>query len=435
MNNLFQSKQFFVRFFNEIALYSGQYALFYLVMQFSLEGITFWHNEGHVALLIALVIQTTALVCYGEKITLRIVLSFLSPVLYTLFELIEGGFSYSLFHTGHLVFWVYTVLFVTLQYVSHNTKYLNIRVIVEFVESNINILVFIVIYFFFDLKLALQKELALGKISADYAKDQLLIWHFSERFSGLFKDPTHVYILIGSIFLSLTIAYGRIRILLLREKLDSLLVRYIGEETRDKLIQSTSEITSARIITVILYCDIRNFTALSEKNDASDVVLLLNYYYGKWHEIINAFHGTINKFIGDALLAFFDSKASLPASAACAVQAALAMLKQQALMNQELTTQGLPAIKQIGIGIHCGEVILGDIGGERKDYTLIGDAVNTAVRLESLCKSYDTDLIISDACYRLLDDGLKKQFSTISTIMLRGKEEEITFYGLMQERP
>ena len=430
MDNDSTNKHFFIRFFNEIALYSGQYALFYILMQFCSEGNKFWLNEGHVALLTALLIQTAALVHYGDKIVPRIILSFLSLVVYTILELMEGGISYSLVHTGHLFFWIYTLIFAVLQYISFAAKRQNVRMIVEFLESNINMFIFIFIYFFFDLKLDLQKDVELGKISADFANHKLLIGHFSEGFSGLLNDPAHVYIILGTVFLSFTIAYGRIKILLLSEQIDTLLVRYIGEETRDKLIQRKSETNSMRIKTVILYCDIRDFTRLSEKADASDVVSMLNYYYGKWHETIKRFNGTINKFIGDALLAFFDSKASLSENTVFAVQSALSMLHQQATMNQELKAQGLPAVEAIGIGIHCGEVILGDIGGARKDYTLIGDTVNTAARLESLCKTHNTPLIISDACYVLLDDGLKKQFSKFSSIELKGKEECLTLYGL-----
>ena len=208
------------------------------------------------------------------------------------------------------------------------------------------------------------------------------------------------------------------------------MVRYIGEETRDRLIHRNSESTSMRLETVILYSDIRNFTALSEKYDASDVVSMLNYYYGKWHETIKTFNGTINKFIGDALLSFFDGKSSLSENTTFAVQSALAMLGKQTQMNQELQAQGLPIIERFGIGIHCGEVILGDIGGERKDYTLIGDTVNTTARLESLCKVYHTPLILSDTCYMFLNDALKKRFSPIPSAKLKGKIKNVTLYGL-----
>lgn len=432
MNDNVQNRHFFIRFFNEIALYSGQYALFYLIMQFSAEGNVFWLNKGHVALLFALLTQTTALVYYGHKILPRITLSFISLIVYTFFEFIEGGFNYSLLHTGHLLFWGYTLIFATLQYITHFTKQQKIRMFIEFLESNLNMFIFIFIYFFFDMRLGLQKDLALGKISAYTASDQLMIWHFLERVPTLFFDPAHIYVLLGAVFLSFTIAYSRIKILLLSEKIDTLLVRYIGEETRDELVGRNSETTSRRIETVILFCDIRNFTSLSEKVDAATVVSMLNFYYGEWHKIIKNFHGKINKFIGDAFLSFFDSNRSLAENNIFAVNSALSMLDQLPRMNLDLKAQNLPTIEGVGIGIHCGEVILGDIGGERKDYTLIGDTVNTAARLESLCRVYNTSLIISDACYSLLNDELKKQFSIISSITLKGKTESSILYGLKE---
>lgn len=430
MNSEASQRNFFVRFFNELALYSGQYALFYLVMQFSSEGGGFWSNRGHVALLIALLIQTTALVFYGERIAPRIALSFLSLVVYTLFELQEGGVAYSLAHTGHLFFWLSTLLLAALQYLSHVTKRQNIRLFVEFLVSNINMFIFIFIYFFFDLMLKCQKEVAAGSMSADFARQQLLIWKFGDGLGALLHDPAHLYIIMGSLFLSLTIAYSRIKILLLSQKIDTLLVRYIGEETRDKLIRRRSGANSMRLTTVVLLCDIRDFTTLSEKADASDVVAMLNFYYGACHDVIKAYQGTINKFIGDAFLSFFDGTPSLAENSALAVQAALALLEQQGEMNRKLEAQHLPTIAGVGIGIHCGEVILGDIGGERKDYTLIGDTVNTTARLESLCKTYHTPLIVSEACYLLLDATVKQQFSRLSSLVLKGKAESVTFYGL-----
>jgi adenylate cyclase len=101
-------------------------------------------------------------------------------------------------------------------------------------------------------------------------------------------------------------------------------------------------------------------------------------------------------------------------------------------INAELSKMGLAQLDGMGIGIHYGEVILGDIGGERKDYTLIGDAVNTTTRLEALCKTYQSPLIISQSCYAFLEPLLQQRFTCLSSLALKGKEEKVTFYGLLR---
>lgn len=419
---------FFVRFFNEIALYSGQYALFFIFMKI-ISPQSFWASSGNIVLICVLIIQTTALVYYGHKIVARLLLSFLSPLVYTVFEMLQEGMI-SLLNTGHIFFWISTMLLALFYYIGHVAKNQKVRFGVEFVVSNINILIFIFIYFFFDLKLKLQEDLNAGKISEAYANEELFIWRLDDGFIEFLDDPAHIYIIMGGVFLSLTIAYSRIKILQLSEKIDTLLVRYIGAETRDKLIKKNLEPFSTKIKTVLIYADIRNFTTLSEKADASDVVAMLNYYYGIWHENIKKYHGTINKFIGDALLAFFDYDKELKQNANHAVTSALEMIASLERINKELLHKMLPPLDGIGIGIHCGEVILGDIGGERKDYTLIGDVVNTTARLEELCKLYDCALIISEACYILLDARLQQRFRYLSSIAPKGKEEKVTFYGL-----
>ena len=157
---------------------------------------------------------------------------------------------------------------------------------------------------------------------------------------------------------------------------------------------------------------------------------MLNAYYAMWHQTLKEHGGIINKFIGDALLAFFNHSKALATNATQAVESALKMVASLEAINHSLEKQGLPQIDGFGIGIHVGEVILGDIGGERKDYTLIGDAVNITARLESLCKEYRTPIIISEACYALLEEALQQRFTYLSSIFLKGKEEAITFYGL-----
>ena len=139
----------------------------------------------------------------------------------------------------------------------------------------------------------------------------------------------------------------------------------------------------------------------------------------------------INKFLGDALLAFFEEQEDTVYENNEAVKSAIEMIDSLEMMNEELVKMGLAQLDGIGIGIHYGEVILGDIGGERKDYTLIGDAVNTTARLEALCKTYATPLIISQSCYERLEPSLQHRFSYLSSLALKGKEEKVTFYGLI----
>lgn len=420
---------FLVRFFNEIALYSGQYALFFIFMKLT-SPENFWHSIGNSILLVTLIVQTAALVYYGSKIMPRIFLSFLSPLTYTVFEMTQEGWL-SFLNTGHLFFWISTVLLVVFQYVGHITKRQHIRFAVEFFVSNINIVIFLFLYFFFDLKLKLHEDLLAGNITELYANEELYVWRLMDGFYEFLDDPAHLYIMLGGFFLATTIAYGRIKILQLNEKIDTLLVRYIGEEARDTLIQKDLESSlTAKMKTALLYCDIRNFTSLSEKHDASNVVAMLNAYYAMWHQTLKEHGGIINKFIGDALLAFFNHSKALATNATQAVESALKMVASLEAINHSLEKQGLPQIDGFGIGIHVGEVILGDIGGERKDYTLIGDAVNITARLESLCKEYRTPIIISEACYALLEEALQQRFTYLSSIFLKGKEEAITFYGL-----
>ena len=135
----------------------------------------------------------------------------------------------------------------------------------------------------------------------------------------------------------------------------------------------------------VLFCDIRNFTAMSEKMAAGDVVSLLNRYFTALGQCITNHHGIINKYIGDAIMAIFGAPVSSQNSARDAFEAALEMRRALEVVNEEFLKDGLPQLR-FGIGIHTGLVFAGTIGAEnRMEYTVIGDTVNTASRLEALC--------------------------------------------------
>jgi adenylate cyclase len=145
----------------------------------------------------------------------------------------------------------------------------------------------------------------------------------------------------------------------------------------------------------ILFADIRGFTRISEHAPPEKIVQLLNKYFSAMTDIIFAHGGTLDKYLGDGLMALFGAPTTTPQDAANAISAAVAMQRSIIGINQELLMEGFPEIG-VGIGLHTGEVTVGYIGSERRsEYTAIGDAVNTASRLESNSKG--GEILISDA--------------------------------------
>lgn len=151
----------------------------------------------------------------------------------------------------------------------------------------------------------------------------------------------------------------------------------------------------SRVQLTIMFADIRGFTALSERLPPEEVVRLLNRYFAAMADAIFAAKGTLDKFIGDAIMAFWNAPVPIAHHADAALGAAFDMRRRLAALNAELRAENLTPL-EIGIGIHTGEAILGNIGSEKKlDYTAIGDNVNLASRLEGLTKHYESPIIIS----------------------------------------
>ena len=182
----------------------------------------------------------------------------------------------------------------------------------------------------------------------------------------------------------------------------------------------------------VLFCDIRSFTAMSEKMEATEVVSLLNRYFTALGKCIAAHHGIINKYIGDAIMAIFGAPVQSENSAKDAFEAALDMRKALAELNKSFEAEGLPVLR-FGIGIHTGPVFAGTIGAEnRMEYTVIGDTVNTASRLESLCKTYGTDLLVSGASAAEIAAAGTVQLDFVADAQIRGKEEPMKIFTFRQ---
>ena len=210
--------------------------------------------------------------------------------------------------------------------------------------------------------------------------------------------------------------------------------KIVDPEVRDYLMSGAGKASLGEALggetreVTVLFCDIRSFTSMSEKMAAAEVVSLLNRYFTALGQCITAHHGIINKYIGDAIMAIFGAPVASQNSAEDAFAAALDMRKALEKVNKEFAEDGLPQLR-FGIGIHTGPVFAGTIGAEnRMEYTVIGDTVNTASRLESLCKTYTTDLLLSEAAVEKLGNGGKLTF--VADAQIRGKTEPMKIYTL-----
>lgn len=182
----------------------------------------------------------------------------------------------------------------------------------------------------------------------------------------------------------------------------------------------------------VLFSDIRNFTTLSEKmKRPEDVVEILNIYLPEMSSIIFAADGCVDKFIGDGIMAFWNAPNDVRDHAARAVRCALDMQARMKAVNGKLRQKGLvPDGLHIGIGIHTGTAVVGNIGGEAKnDYTAIGDTVNLASRLEGKTKDYGCNIIISEAVHERIA-SLELPVRPIGRIEVKGKKRKVKVYGI-----
>jgi class 3 adenylate cyclase len=172
----------------------------------------------------------------------------------------------------------------------------------------------------------------------------------------------------------------------------------------------------------VLFSDIRDFTALSEKMTPQDNFKFINSYLSRLEPAITEHHGFIDKYIGDAIMALFSGEADN------AVKAGIAMLHRLQDYNQHRANSGCAPIKN-GIGINTGLLILGTVGGQnRMDGTVISDAVNLASRVESLTKEYGVSLLISQQTFSRLQHPRDYAIREVERVQVKGKEEVVTVY-------
>jgi adenylate cyclase len=202
--------------------------------------------------------------------------------------------------------------------------------------------------------------------------------------------------------------------------------QYVAPAVVDRLLSQPVDSKGEVRHVTIMFLDIRGFTTFAERRTPEEVVEYLNTLFSAMITIVNRHHGIINKFLGDGFLACFGAPLSDGRDTQNAVGAAIDIVAAVEAMN----AAGTIAPTRIGIGLHAGPVVTGSVGSEeRKEYTLIGDTVNLASRVEQLTKQYGVAVIVTDAVWRIVKDQYPAR--ALDAVMVKGRQAPVSIYSLL----
>ena len=217
-----------------------------------------------------------------------------------------------------------------------------------------------------------------------------------------------------------------------KEKVKMAMGKYISQDIMQNVVKNIDDIRlgGRKAVVSVLFADIRGFTSMSEKMTAEEVSMILNEYFSAIEPIITKYNGVINKFIGDAVMAIFGDPIEDELHPMKAVLCANEMLKCVRKLRYKWMDENKPDI-EIGIGINTGEVFVGNIGSEKRlEYTVIGDTVNIASRIESYNKVYKTKFLIGSTTYEFVKNRV--DVIKIGGVTIRGKQNKMDIYEILR---
>jgi len=243
---------------------------------------------------------------------------------------------------------------------------------------------------------------------------------------GLVLPLAAALMMVATAF-ALNMSYGYFVESRSKRELANLFGTYVPPELVDEMVKdpdSYSMKATNRELTV-MFCDMRGFTKMSEQMEPIQLQELLNGVFSRLTSLIRANRGTIDKYMGDCVMAFWGAPVETSDHAQLAVKSAMEMAQAIHGINEEHRAKGIPEIG-IGIGLNSGTMCVGDMGSNiRRSYTVIGDAVNLGSRLEGLSKAYGVEIVVSESTKKLAPDFAWQE---LDRVRVKGKEQAVSIF-------
>ena len=218
------------------------------------------------------------------------------------------------------------------------------------------------------------------------------------------------------------------------QEIKSTFSKYVSKEIVDQILknQENLQLKGQKMNMTVFFSDIRGFTEFSEKMDPQELSMMLNHYFNPMSETLFNNNGTIDKFIGDAIMALFGAPINYPDHPQKACRAALHCISHLEKLNAQFKTRNWPEIS-IGIGLNTGVMVAGNIGSDQiQSYTVIGDEVNLASRLEGLTKNYKVKCLIAESTNKAVEGEFLTRL--VDNVTVKGKKKPVKIYELLQEK-
>ncbi len=414
------------RYLEEFFLYSSQFVLFFILILFSSPSIIRPEPLALVSLILFLLIQIALLARYGHRPPARFFYSLMTPLGYTLMQSISR--SDRPFDMASFFLWATALYLGGIQALAilFRTKWP--KRLAEIFLTLGTIFTFIFFYFYIDLRLNSTKAYEADQLGYQGLMQALSLSNFIPAFITFAKTLQHVFFMFGVFMFGLFQIADKIKQVSLKARLDQ--VYAIVEPPAPGTAEQQAVAAGETRDVVILYADLWNFTPIAEKEGARATMGLLNRYYALWDIVARRHSGIVEQFVGDTAIVVFGMMGEKDAADE-AVACAFDFLYEFTHLQEDLAEHRLPLVKHIGIGVHAGKAAIGELSSASgvQRIGVVGEAVNIAARLDSLCREFKQDLLISNPVYKQLSLESQSRFQPMGEVLFRGKTQPQAVYG------